>query len=350
LLLQELSEAFGVSGQEQEVRDLIYRAVKDLADDLRVDAIGNLIAAKKARRSRAGQSPWKVMIAAHMDEVGFMITGIEGNGALRFQPVGSIDPRVVLDKRVVVGKDRLPGVIGSKPIHLQEADESRRVIPFDKLAIDVGAANKDDAEGAVKIGDYAAFATPFQALGSSPTGLRAVMGKALDDRAGCAMLIELLKGDYAFDLSAVFTVQEEVGLRGAGVAAYAIEPQAAFVLETTVCDDLPKKQDISPVTRLGAGTAISIMDRTAVAAKSLVRLLIDTAVRESIPHQIKSPNVGGTDAGPIHLARAGVPTAVVSTPCRYLHAACGMMSLNDWDNGLQLMQAALQDLTPDAGK
>ena len=348
MLLQALSDAWGVSGNEQEVRDLIYREVKDLVDEVRVDTIGNLIAVKRARRARPGDEPWPVLVAAHMDEVGFMVRQIDSSGMLKFAPVGGIDPRVVLAKPVLVGKNRLPGIIGVKPVHLQEADERKRVIPFDQLTIDVGASGKDELDGVVRVGDYAAFAFSFQELDTAPDGLRTVMGKALDDRAGCAVLIELLKGDYPFDLHAAFTVQEEVGLRGARVAAHAINPKMAFVLEATVCDDLPKKKDVSRITRMGAGPAITISDRSVVAAKGLVRRLIATAEKEGIPYQLKSPMVGGTDAGAIHLAQSGIPSAVVSMPCRYLHSMATMLSLNDFDTVVQLMQATLRDLTPDA--
>ena len=345
--LQQLSEAFGVSGQEQEVRDILYEAIRTEADEIHVDAIGNLIAARKARKPIPDGVPMRIMIAAHMDEVGFMVTGIENGGSLRFAPVGGIDPRVVVGKQVVVGKERMPGVIGSKPIHLQDRTENKQVFRFDQLMIDVGASSKDDLEGKIKVGDYAAFAMSYRELDTSPDGLRTVMGKALDDRAGCALLVELLKGDYAFDLYAAFTVQEEVGLRGARVAAYAIKPQIAFVLETTICDDLPKEKDVTDVTRLGAGPAITIMDKSIVADKRLVKLLVDTAEQEGIPYQFKSPGMGATDAGTIHLTQEGVPNAIVSTPCRNLHSMANLLSLSDYDKALQLMQAALQRITPD---
>jgi len=347
VLLQKLSDAFGVSGQEQEVRDILYEAVRADADEIRVDAIGNLIALKKARKPAPGGSPLRVMVAAHMDEVGFMVIGVENDGWLRFAPVGGVAPGVVAAKQVVVGKERLPGVIGLKPIHLQDRNEQKQVMPFDRLAIDVGASSKDELEGKVQVGDYAAFAMRFRELDASPDGLRTVMGKALDDRAGCVLLVELLKGDYAFDLYAAFTVQEEVGLRGARVAAYAIRPQAAFVLETTICDDLPKEKDLPDVTRLGAGPAITIMDRSVVADKRLVSLLVEAAKQAGIPHQFKGPGLGATDAGAIHLSQEGIPSAVVSTPCRNLHAMANLLSLSDLDKTLQLMQGALQRLTPD---
>jgi len=347
VLLGELSEAFGVSGQEQEVRDLLYHAVKDLADEISVDTIGNLIACRKARQSAPGGEPLRVMVAAHMDEVGFMVTGIDNGGMLRFAPVGGIDARVVLDKQVVVGRERMPGVIGSKPIHLQDRDEPSALVKFENLAIDVGAGSKDDLEGRVSVGDVVAFKMRFCALDTNPSGLRAVMGKALDDRAGCALLVELLKTDYAFDLYAVFTVQEEVGLRGARVAAFAIKPDVAFVLESTICDDLPKKVDTTNVTRVGDGPAITIRDRTVVADQRLVRLLVDTAEQEGIAYQFKSPETGGTDAGAIHLVQDGVPSAVVSTPCRNLHSMANLMSLADYDETLRLIRATLLRLGPE---
>ena len=168
----------------------------------------------------------------------------------------------------------------------------------------------------------------------------------MDDRAGCVLLVEVLKAEYTFDLYAVFTVQEEVGLRGARVAAYAIKPDVAFVLETTICDDLPKKVDTTNVTRLGDGPAITIRDRTVVADQRLVRLLVDTAERERIPYQFKSPEMGGTDAGVIHLVHDGIPSAVVSTPCRNLHSMANLMSLADFDETLRLIRATLQRLEP----
>ena len=190
----------------------------------------------------------------------------------------------------------------------------------------------------VKVGDYAAFDVSFAELGGE---LRTVKGKAFDDRAGCAVLIELLRQDYSIDLHAAFTVQEEVGLRGARVAAYSIAPDLAFVLEGTICDDHPKKRDVSPTTKLGAGPAITIMDRSVIADRRLVQLLVDTAKQNGIPYQFKQPGLGGTDAGAIHLAREGVPATVVSIPSRYIHAPTCLLSLNDLDNAVRLMRAAL---------
>lgn len=342
MLLKELSEAFGVSGCEDEVRGVIIEAIKDHVDEYRVDALGNLIATKKSHQPSAISHQLKVMLAAHMDEVGLMITHFEEDGSLRFRRVGGIDDRILLSKVVLIGKDRVPGVIGTKPIHLLKEKERRQVIKVDQMAIDIGAKSKEEAEKVVKIGDYAIFATDFCQL--TEEGLRTVKGKAFDDRVGCVVLIEVLKEGYPFDLYLVFTVQEEVGLRGARVAAYAIEPDVAFTLEGTICDDMPKKKDVSPTTQLGAGPAITLMDRSFIADSRLVKLLVETAEELGIPYQFKQPGVGGTDAGAIHLVKEGVPSATVSVPCRYIHSPACLLSLEDFENTVRLMKAALGKL------
>jgi putative aminopeptidase FrvX len=338
LLLKELSESFGVSGHEGAVRQRIIEAIKELADEHRVDALGNLIAVKRG----SGEAPRrKVMVTAHMDEVGVMIVYIEREGSLRFRPVGGIDDRVLLSKKVLIGDNRVPGVIGVKPVHLLEAKQRNQVVKVEDMSIDIGASSKEEAERLVKLGDYAAFDVAFGELGGD---LKTVKGKAFDDRAGCAALVDLLKGSYAVDLHAVFTVQEEVGLRGAQVAAYALAPDVAFALEGTICDDLPKKRDVSPTTTLGAGPAITVMDRSVIADRRLLTLLTEAAQSEGIPYQFKQPGVGGTDAGAIHLAREGIPSAVVAVPSRYIHSPVCLLSLNDLENTVRLVRAALARL------
>lgn len=343
MLLQKLSNARGVSGDEGEVREILIDAVKAHVDEYRVDTIGNLIALKKAKGARK-KSALKVMLAAHMDEVGLLIVHHDSNhhakGHLRFRKVGGIDDRVLLSKVVWVGKDRIPGVIGVKPIHLLKEKEREQVLDFESMTIDIGARSKEEAEGAVQIGDYVTFATEFGEMGD---GL--VKGKALDDRAGCAVLVEILKRDYPVDLYGVFTVQEEVGARGARVAAYAIEPEVAFALEGTVCDDSPKDKDLSPTTRLGEGPAITIADRSMIADRRLVDLLIQTAKENRIPYQIKQPMVGGTDAGSIRIVREGVPAAAVAVPTRYIHSPVSVLSRKDFEHTIALMTKALPKLS-----
>jgi putative aminopeptidase FrvX len=342
VLLQELSEAFGVSGAEEEVRQRIIAALQGQVDELHTDALGNLFALKRGD----GASPLKVMVAAHMDEVGLMITHIGKEGLLSFRAVGGVDTRLLLARTMIIGEKRVPGVIGLRPIHLLSKKE-REIIPeIDKLAIDIGASSKEEAESLVQLGDYAVFSTSFghmdRQAGVAGAGL--VKGKAFDDRAGCAVLVELLRERYPFDLNGVFTTQEEVGLRGAQVAAYALEPDLAFVLEGTVCDDLPRKKDTSPTTRLGHGPALTIMDRSLIVDQHLLQHLMATAQAEKIPFQLKQPGVGSTDGGAIQRAREGVPTAVVAVPCRYIHAPAAVLSLADYDNTVKLMKAALRRL------
>jgi putative aminopeptidase FrvX len=339
LLLEKLSNAFGPSGCEDEVRRTLARALHGKVDELQTDALGNLIAFKRG----TGSGPrLKVMLDAHTDEVGLMITRIEKNGLLGFRAVGGIDQRLLLAKGVIVGQDRIPGVILAPPIHLTKEEQRKQVIKIDQLAIDIGASSQDEAKGMVKVGDYAAFDTRFQVL--SQDGRRTVKGKAFDDRAGCAAAAALAKEDYPVDLYCSFSAQEEVGLRGARVAAYRIEPDMAFALEGTVCDDTPKKEDVSPTSELGKGPAISLMDHSFIADKRLVRLLTETAQTNSIPYQFKQPGVGGTDAGAIHLTKAGVPSVAVAVPCRYIHAPVSLMSLDDFDNLVALIKATLRIL------
>ncbi len=340
MLIKELAEADGVSGHEGAVREVLIKAIEPLADEYRVDALGTLIALKRGRGT-SGAGPKKVMIAAHMDEVGLMVTHVDRDGSIRFSPVGGIDPRVVLAKVVRIGDDRIPGVIGAKPVHLLEPSEREHVLRFEQLSIDTGMS-ADEVGRKITPGMYAAFATPFEQLDEG--GLRAVKGKAFDDRAGCAALVELLKERYAFDLHAAFTVQEEVGLRGARVAAYAVEPDVAFALEGTVCDDSPKEKDTSPTSRLGAGPALTVMDRSVVCDRRLVQMLVGEAERAGIPYQFKQPGIGSTDAGAIHVQREGIPSAVMAVPCRYIHSPLSIMSLNDLDNAVRLMQGTLQRL------
>lgn len=343
MLLEQLSNAFGVSGAENDVRKLIVEAIREQVDDLRVDTMGNVFATKKA----GGPAAARVMIVAHMDEVGFMITRIAKSGLLKFRAVGGFDPRVLLGQAVLVGKERMPGVIGLKPTHLLSKSERSRVVSIDAMRIDIGAGGEDEAKGKVKAGDYATFATRFGRLGgnggSRPDEGR-IKGKAFDDRAGCAVLVELLRERYPVELVGAFTVQEEIGLRGARVAANAVEPDVAFVLECTMADDLPRKDKEPSFPRLGAGPVLTVMDRSFIANRQLLRLLVDTAEAGSIPYQFKRPGVGGTDAGAIHLAGSGVPSMVASVPSRYIHAPASIIDLADFRHTVELMRAGLRRL------
>jgi putative aminopeptidase FrvX len=345
-LLQKLSEAFGVSGREEEVRGLILSEIRDHIDECRIDGVGNLIARK---RGTAANCP-RVLLAAHMDEVGLMVSQVEDAGFLRFFKVGGIDDRILPAKTVLIGDKRVPGVIGLKPIHLSEKGERDQTVGWRQLAIDIGASSRAEAEKLVQRGDCAVFATEYRELSGEGSAWRSVRGKAFDDRAGCAILIGLLADRYPVHLSAAFTVQEEIGTRGARVAAYAEEADLAFVLECTGANELPVPQDRNPSTRLGAGPAITIMDRSFIADRGLVEILTRTAEDLSIPYQFKQPDIGGTDAGAIHTARAGIPAVTVSVPCRYIHSPCGILCLEDLERTLALMRETLKRLADWPGR
>ena len=338
MILRELSEAHGVSGDEGDIRSIVLDAVRDHVDEIEVDALGNLLTVKRG----SGQVSLHVMLAAHMDEVGLMVVDHDDQGLLKVRAVGGIDARLLPGTVLVVGPERIPGVIGVKPIHLVESSDMEKVSRIEDLAVDIGAKGKDEAKELAPLGTYATFATRYRELG--PT----VTGKAFDDRAGCAVLVDLLQGErLAFDLHAVFTVQEEVGLRGAQVAAVAVDPDCAFVLEGTIADDIPKEKDVSPTTELGKGPAITVMDRSFIADRRLLRLLTSTAGELDIPYQFKQPGIGGTDAGAIHLAREGVPSATVAVPSRYIHSPVALLNLQDFDNTVHLMRESLSRLTRD---
>ncbi|HAD82643.1 MAG: hypothetical protein A2509_01175 [Candidatus Edwardsbacteria bacterium RIFOXYD12_FULL_50_11] len=338
-LIAEITNAFGVSGCEGEIRNIVRQHITKNVDDIRVDALGNLIAYKKAKGAKSVPKRTKVMLAAHMDEVGLMVTSIDKSGFLQFDKVGGIDNRVLLAKKVLVGKDQIPGVIGSKAIHLiARKGELKKVSPYSDLSIDIGASSQEDAQKFVSPGDYVMFNTRFEDWG------RTLKAKAFDDRIGCYLIIELLKGKYPFDIYAAFTTQEEVGLRGGRVAAYKDEPDMAFILEGTGAGDMPqpKERDESLVPGLGLGPVITIMDRSVFCDQGLVKLLTDTARANRIPHQIKRPGIGGTDAGRIHLSKGGVPSVVLAIPSRYIHSPVCLSSKKDIQNALRLMQLALK--------
>jgi endoglucanase len=344
-MLKRLSEAVAVSGDEGEVRALVLEQVKTYASDVRVDALGNVLVTRPgSTRLKKGMRRLRVMLAAHMDEIGFMLTYDEGDGIYRFDTVGGLDERQLVGKAVWIGREHSPGVIGAKPIHLTTPEERKRVFPLDSMRIDVGFGE----DNKVKVGDRATFATPFTRLGPS------FSGKALDDRLGVATLLELVRlAPPNIDLLAAFTVQEEVGLRGARVAAHAFDPDLAIAIDSTPALDLPSwDEDESPGagrynTQLDWGPAIYIADGATLGDPRLVRWLIETAEGEGIPYQIRQPGGGGTDAGAIHLARAGIPSISVSIPSRYAHTAAGLARLADWQNTIRLLHAALSRLEAD---
>lgn len=330
-LLEQLSNAAGVSGDEGQVRQIVLEHIRDAADQIDTDSLGNLLAVKKGK----GRERLKVMLAAHMDEVGFILTSEEGKGLYRFQISGGVDPRNLAGKQVRVGKDALPGVIGLGPIHLISAESRRSAVNLNDLRIDISPANT----GRVKIGDRAVFATRFTRLGPS------LRGKALDDRIGVATLILLLKhAPENIDLMAAFTVQEEVGLRGAKVAAFNLKPDLGFALDCTPSLDMPLwdgSENTQYRSKAGNGPAIYVGDGSTLSDPRLVGLLRQTGDKLGIPYQLRQPGGGGTDAGSIHLSRSGVPAVSVSVPGRYLHTPASIVRLKDWQNSVKLLYHTL---------
>jgi len=328
-LLERLSNACGVSGAEEEVRQIVLEQVKPYADEITIDALGNVLVWRKGKNPDS----MKVMLAAHMDEVGLMLVDSDEGGTFSFEIVGGIDERQLVGKAVWVGKKHTPGVIGSRPIHLE--DDLSRKIPVKSLKIDLGPGGNDKA----KPGDHACFATPFQKVGPS------LIGKALDDRIGVATLIELVKNaPYEVDLCAAFTVQEEVGLRGARVAAYSFNPDVGIALDSTPANDLPtwdEEENVFYNTRLGFGAAIYIADNATLSDPRLIKFFTSLAEEYNIQYQVRQPGTGGTDAGAIHKQRMGIPSVSISVPGRNAHSAVGIARISDWQSQLSWLFLAL---------
>ncbi len=334
-LLERLCNALAVSGDEREVRNIVLEELRTHVEDMRVDALGNVLAV----RPGTGKNRVRIMLAAHMDEVGFMLVNADGDGLFEFQTIGGLDVRQLPGKRVWVGRDHLPGVIGARPIHLTTPGEREHKIPLDSLRIDLGPQ-----AGLAKPGERATFATSFRRVGPS------LLAKALDDRLGVAMLIELVKhAPPNVDLLAAFTVQEEVGLRGAKVAAHALQPDLAIAVDSTPANDLPThdgSENLYYNTRLDHGPAVYVADGSMVHDSRLVRFLAETAQAAKIRFQYRQPGGGGTDAAAIQRAGAGIPAVSVSVPGRYAHTACGLCRLRDWRDTLRLLYAALEQIKP----
>lgn len=348
MLLKPLTELNGVSGDEGRIRDFIKEQAAPYCDNMMVDSMGNLMAFKAAVPGsghvlgREGDLPFRVMLSAHMDEVGFMVVGHNEDGSLRFRSVGGVNERILPGLRVTIGKAGIPGVIGVKPIHLQEPDENKKNIKIKNLYVDIGSESKKESEELAPVGETISFHSSYVEFGDG-----CIKAKALDDRAGCALLLHALKGNYSFDLAVCFTVQEEVGLRGSEVAAYAVQPDIALVLEGTTCSDVPDVDEGEFSSSLGEGAVLTILDKTAYGDKSLLRYIADYATRHRIRFQYKKTTTGGNDAGKIQRSRTGVKVASISVPCRYIHSPVSMLSRKDFDAVENLLTGVLEEWSRD---
>lgn len=324
-LLERLCTARGISGNEDEVRSLILSEIEPYATSIEITPLGNIIVFKKgAKRPKT-----KLMLNAHMDEVGMIVTHITDEGLLKFSTVGGIDRRVLCGRPVTVGRD-VGGVIGAKPIHLLEEEEKEKSVPVKELYIDIGAKDREEAERYVTPGDAVTFDSIFD------TSHGMVKSRALDDRAGCAMLIDMIQSDLKYDLYFVFAVQEETGLSGSRTAAFAVEPQAAIVLESTTAADVAGVDRENQVCNVGGGAVISFMDRHTIYDKEYYQLAFKAAKKAGVSCQAKRAVAGGNDAGAIHVSRGGVRTVAVSLPCRYLHSAVSLISQEDFTSAQKL--------------
>jgi len=328
MLIKKLTDLNGLPSYEDDVRAAIKEEIKDYVDNMYTDRLGNLIAVKNEKATGA-----HIGLSAHMDEVGMVITTIEKSGMIRFDTWGVL-PKVMLSKTVKIGKDGVPGVIGAKPVHLQKPEERLKVLDLDKLYIDIGATSKEDAEKYVEIGDYIAFDSEYREMGKHK-----IKAKALDDRLGCAAIIEMLKSDIPHKLTAVFCTQEEVGLRGSAVAANQIHVDIMINLEGTVCADSEDIDEHLRVTTQGEGPALSVMDRTSVYLKKYYQQMINIAKENNIPLQFRRSGAGGTDAGSYHTAHGGTPCIGLAVPCRYIHTPVSMCDKRDYEALLKLVKA-----------
>lgn len=331
MLLMEMLKTNSPSGCEDEMRELILREVSGMEHF--VDSMGNVIVHKPGLGK-------KVLISAHMDEVGFIVSRITDSGAIKFKTVGGIETTVLLGKKVAIGKDRVEGVTGFKAIHLQSGGERDNMLSLSDIVIDIGAKDKQSAEKKVKVGDYGTFVSDAVEFGDN-----LLKCKGLDDKVGCAALLELLKIDTNLDLYAAFTVQEEVGCRGSIIAANFVKPDVAIVFEGTTCSDVFPTPDEKTVTHLGGGCALTAMDRAAVADREILDMAKRVAVENNIPYQIKRTTMGGTDAGSIQRSGYGVKTVVISTPCRYIHSPVSVMNKADFKAQVDLGKALLKELS-----
>lgn len=333
--LKTLCKLSGPSGFEGPVREYLRVEAAQCADHVIEDATGNLLVFKKGRVHLKNPP----LLCAHMDEVGLMVRHADEKGFLRFGFLGGVDARVAPGKQVFFGEARIPGVIGCKPVHLTRADERERALTGKELYVDIGASSKEEAERLVPPGTWGVFADDVQLLPN-----HFIKAKALDDRVGCAVLLALLRGELPVDTWFAFTVQEEVGSRGAFGAAFAIQPQTALVLEGTTAADIPARSGAERVCTCGAGPALSLLDNSSLADPQLFAALRDLAQENGIPWQIKTRSAGGNDAGPIQRSTGGCRTCVVSVPVRYLHSASSLACLWDVANARLLVEKYLQSL------
>lgn len=347
-LLQEITDASGVSGYEGEIRDIIKKHLEGITQ-IEMDNLGSIICKKTGKSDNP-----KIMLAGHMDEIGFMVKLITDEGFIKFSPLGGWWNQVMLSQRVIIKgtKGDIPGIIGSKPPHILTDEERNKVVDRKDMFIDVGAKNADEVreDFGIRPGDPIVPDSKFQVLKNGKTYL----AKAWDDRIGCAMFIDTIKAlvnmEHPNTVYGVGTVQEEVGLRGARTSAYIVKPDVGIALESGIASDVPGGKKEEAQEALGKGPAILLYDASMIPNLKLRDLFIDTAKEQNIPFQVDVMERGGTDAGSIHINMAGVPSIVIGVPCRYIHSHSGIIHRDDYDNAIKLLVSVINKLDADTVK
>jgi endoglucanase len=338
-LLKKLSDAPGVSGFEEEIRNIIKDELKDHVDEVEVDQMGNVITTRKGKPDGK-----KIMLAAHMDEIGLMIRYIDKNGFIKFSKIGGINDQMLLNQEVTIHTDdgEVIGVIGSKPPHRMKESERKKILDYENMFIDIGAKTKEDAETRVKLGDPITINQKFTKLGNF------YKGKALDNRIGCAIMIEVMKrAETDATLYGVGTVQEEVGLKGAKTSAFKLNPDMALALDVTIAGDHPGIKEEDAPAKMGKGPAVILVDasgRGLITHPMVKKLIITAGDEDVIPYQLEVSEGGTTDATAIHLTREGIPTGVISPPTRYIHTPVSVVDMEDVENAVNLILAVLKRL------
>ena len=317
--LEELSMLDGVSGNEDAVRKYICNIIKDKCE-YHIDNLGNVIAFKKGNKRPKN----KLMLAAHMDEVGLIVTDVADDGTLKISSVGGVEPGVVIGRRVTVGKNKIKGVIGAKAVHNLTAEEKSKAVTMESLYVDIGTVKRFESFDVLERGDIISFVSEYICFGEDK-----IKGKALDDRIGCAIMLDLINSSLEYDTWFAFTVQEEIGLRGARTAAFAVQPDFAIVLEATTAADIAGVSGEKRVCALGGGAVVSFMDRSTMYDRELYKLAFDTAAESDIKCQTKTVVAGGNDSGAIHISGSGIRTLAISAPCRYLHSPSCVVQRSD---------------------
>lgn len=331
--LKQYCNCIAPSGCENKIRELIINDIKDTATSWEVDRMGNLTAFKKGKKTPQK----KVLLSAHMDEIGFMMKYISEDGYIYFDNIGGIDPRVVMGRRIVIGEKQIPGVIASKAIHLQKASERGICVPISEMYIDIGCDDKDSCEQLVQVGDVGTFTPNFEIIGDS-----VIKSKAIDDRFGCALLVEMLHSELEFDTYFAFPVCEEVGTDGAKEIGFRFRPDIAIVIEATTAGDIYNAPKSRHACEQNGGAVLSHMDGGTIYDKHLVDFAKQTADKYGIEYQMKNIVAGGNEASAYQKSGCGTRVLAISTPTRYIHSACNMAVIHDLCEIKEFVSALLE--------